>query len=727
MSHPRGNSSDGAVQARPDLVVTACAGGGATIKDPVSLEYFRLGPRELWVLRSLAAPTPVAELRRRFNERWSDEPISAGEALAVCATLSECGLLVQGSEARAEARPSRRRGRVSPFVIQLPGFDPTPLLDRLGGMGRALFSWPALWCVVAVGLLVAARLAGRVDTAAAELRGALESGDSRLAWAFVAALVLTKVWHELGHALACRRMGCECHDAGMVLLALTPCAYCDVSDAWMLASRRRRAVVALGGVYFEALVAIAAAAVWLVLQPGLSRTLALMTAVLASVSTLAVNLNPLVRFDGYYLLADLWGVPNLHEQSRRALWGGLRRWVSGATPIEEPLDAPRGWLAAYAALSTAYLAFVIALLLWAARQLAASVGLKALGDTVVVVLVAWLVIGLAAAAWRPVGAAPPGRRLGAGLRLASLVVLGGGAAAVLLGLRLEQTLLSPCRLQPARAAVLAAPFAGDLTSLVEYGQRVEAGAAVARVWDADREAHRMELREQLAATEARVAALERLSVSDHSLAVQSARETTRLAELRRQSATLDRLAGAGTLRAPLAGRVLPPPAESAGPAGPLSAGPLPRWTGAPLDAENVGCVVEAGEELGAVASDELRAVVLLDQQDSGLVGVGDPVRVALDRDPGTVLAGRVEAVALAASEHAAARPDASSDVALESALRDPLREGATYRVWVRLEESTPACQSGALGQARIVTGDESILGWLGRRARRLLWPGAAAG
>lgn len=717
------NHTRAALQARPDLVIVPEPGGAATVKDPVSLKYFRLGAREHWLLRQMRRPITPDELRRRHNADRGDDPLSAGEALAFCAAMSRCGLLV-GADGAGDSPP--RSERWNPLAIKLPGVDPTPLLDRLGGLGRCLYSWPAAAAAIGAALVVAALLLGRADVLVAELRAIASASDPRLALVGVGVLVVTKFWHELGHALAGRRMGCECHDAGVVLLALAPCAYCDVSDAWTLTSRGRRAVVALGGVYFELLLATAAAAAWLVLQPGLPRSVAVITAVVASASTVFVNLNPLVRFDGYYLLADACGVANLHQQSRAALWGGLRRWIAGSKAEQQQLDAPRPLLALYAVASTIYLFALLGVLLWAARQAAAAYGVGALGDALLAAVAAGLTTILALGAWRLVSAPMPGKRLAAALRLAGVAAIGAAIVAGLLGVPREQTLLAPCRLQAAASASVSAPFAGDLVRLVGYGERVEPGQPIARVLDAEQTSRRLEVLEQLAACEARVAALERLAVRDRSLAVERAREATRLAELQRQAKTLERLAESGKLCASLGGRVAQPTTLRDRSLGVAESGELPFWTGAPLDEANAGCVVQAGDELGVVVSDELRAVVLLDQHDSGLVAVGDPVRVALDRDPASVLRGVVEAVALAPSEEPGARPGAPGDVALEAALRDPLREQATYRIWVRLADTTAACQPGALGQARVVTGRETVLGSLWRWGRRVLWLDAFA-
>ena len=138
-------------------------------------------------------------------------------------------------------------------------------------------------------------------------------------WGWAVLYLIVKSLHELGHALACKKWNAECHEIGVLLIAFMPCLYCDTSDSWRL-SRHRRAAIAGAGIYIEIGLAVIAGAVWLIVKPDSTMSLwAAGCMVLCSLSTVLVNGNPLLRYDGYYALSDLWGVPNLHEQSREAL------------------------------------------------------------------------------------------------------------------------------------------------------------------------------------------------------------------------------------------------------------------------------------------------------------------------------------------------------------------------------------------------------------------------
>ncbi|MGH7128191.1 MAG: hemolysin D, partial [Planctomycetaceae bacterium] len=133
-------------------------------------------------------------------------------------------------------------------------------------------------------------------------------------WILVA-LAVVKIGHELAHAAACKHFGGECHEMGLMLLVFTPCLYCNVSDAWMLPSKWHRAAVGAAGMYLEVVLAAACTFLWWFSTPGLFNTICLNTMFVCSVGTLLFNGNPLLRYDGYYIISELFEVPNLHRQA----------------------------------------------------------------------------------------------------------------------------------------------------------------------------------------------------------------------------------------------------------------------------------------------------------------------------------------------------------------------------------------------------------------------------
>jgi putative peptide zinc metalloprotease protein len=169
-----------------------------------------------------------------------------------------------------------------------------------------------------------------------------------------------KVLHELGHGLACKAYGGEVHEFGVMLLALYPVPYVDASSSAAFVSKWQRALVGAAGVAAELFVAALAFYAWLLIEPGMARGVAYNVAVLASVTTLFFNANPLLRFDGYYILVDLIEAPNLGARANR-YWQYLsERFVFGVRRTEPPPATPgeRRWFVFYAPVSYAYRLFV---------------------------------------------------------------------------------------------------------------------------------------------------------------------------------------------------------------------------------------------------------------------------------------------------------------------------------------------------------------------------------
>jgi putative peptide zinc metalloprotease protein len=133
------------------------------------------------------------------------------------------------------------------------------------------------------------------------------------------ALAVVKVIHEFGHGLSCKRFGGEVDDDGGCLTR-SPALYCNVSDAWIPPNKWHRIIISAAGIYVELVIAAIATFVWWYTptQPFVNN-LSLSLMVVCSVSTVVFNANPLMRYDGYYVLADWIEIPNLREKANRYL------------------------------------------------------------------------------------------------------------------------------------------------------------------------------------------------------------------------------------------------------------------------------------------------------------------------------------------------------------------------------------------------------------------------
>jgi len=182
--------------------------------------------------------------------------------------------------------------------------------------------------------------------------------------AILASYLVVKSFHEIGHVLACARWGTSCKEIGFLFLFFTPCLYCDTTDSWKLPSKWQRAGIGAAGIYVELVIACLASIVWLTENEGLERTIAASIMLLCSIGTILLNGNPFFRYDGYYILSDLWGVPNLARQSTMALWRLFVSMLGGRKVHVLEFDTHAWGLAAFALISSVYRLTVLSVVMW---------------------------------------------------------------------------------------------------------------------------------------------------------------------------------------------------------------------------------------------------------------------------------------------------------------------------------------------------------------------------
>lgn len=242
----------------------------------------------------------------------------------------------------------------NPMALRLPLFDPERFLSATMPLVRPLFStagflaWLAL---VLAGLALAIvhwpALADNVYDQAFSARNLL---------LLLAVYPVLKTLHELGHAYATKAWGGEVHEMGTMFLVLVPVLYVDASGSTAFREKWRRALVGGAGIMVEMALAAGAIILWVHAEPGLVRALAFNAAFIGGVSTLLFNGNPLLRFDGYYVLSDLLEIPNLASRGNKYVFYLLRRHAFGLRDEIPPAIGPGegGWLVSYAVCSFCY-------------------------------------------------------------------------------------------------------------------------------------------------------------------------------------------------------------------------------------------------------------------------------------------------------------------------------------------------------------------------------------
>lgn len=458
--------------------------------DTTSQEVRRINPSAYAFVGRCDGRTTVKAIWESMLEAAPDATMTQDEVVHLLVSLHERQLMEFDSAPDLEAvfrsrdlvRQRRRRQMVNPLAFRLPLADPSRWLAPLAPLAAWLFSgWGLLlWCaVVGAALLAAAPQASELAHEAARLARspqALTAG-----WLLYP---LIKLVHELAHGLALLRWHAVSRQAGITLLMLTPVPFVDASAADAMRQPHRRALVSAAGIMAELFIATLALGLWLLFQPGLARDLALTAMLIGTVSTLLVNGNPLLRFDGYFALCDLLDLRNLATRSSRWWQGRLRRWLLADrdTPLMECLPGEKPWLALYAPLSAAYrLVLCVVVALWIGG-FSSLLGLAAGGLMLGATLVKPLWMGLKALHARP-GAAP-------WLRVGALVA----GLLALLCWPLPHRTLAQGVVWPSERALIRAGTDGFVAEWLQSdGQAVQAGTPVALLEDDELAARRAAL------------------------------------------------------------------------------------------------------------------------------------------------------------------------------------------------------------------------------------------
>ncbi|BCR04252.1 hypothetical protein DESUT3_13210 [Desulfuromonas versatilis] len=332
------------------------------LHDPFNNSFFRLRPEAHEFAIRLHPERTVGQVWEQCLARDPDGAPGQEDVIALLGQLYFANLLfceLPADSARLFERYSDKRQReirskfLNLMFIRIPLLDPENLLRR----SEALIRWltgpaaAALWMLLA--LLAGKAVLENWDTLAHEARSVL-AFDNLIP--LYAGLVLVKLLHEIGHAALCKRFGGEVHTMGVMLMVFTPLPYMDATSSWSFRSRRQRILVGAAGMIFELFAAFCAALLWANTGPGTLHSVAFNMMLVASVSTVVFNANPLLRYDGYYILSDLAGIPNLNTRSFAQLKYLAEHRLFGCEHAQSPAGSRREalWLTGYGLASGLY-------------------------------------------------------------------------------------------------------------------------------------------------------------------------------------------------------------------------------------------------------------------------------------------------------------------------------------------------------------------------------------
>ena len=643
-------------ERRSDLVVRKMNIGGRvhwTVKDPVALTFFQLREEEHFIFERLTRGATVESIVAAFEKVFSPARLSLSRFDAYLRSLLAMGLVVNrtsdGSDLLAYrdrvSRATRFASLANPLVIRWRGFNPRWLINTLYPMVRWCFSAPFVWFSLALMAVSAAWLVVNHEEFVMRLP-AMSAFISvhNLVW-IAAAIGVAKVLHELGHALTCKHFGGECREMGVMLLVFTPCLYCNVSDAWLMKNRWHRMSVSAAGIFVELFLAAVASLLWWFTEPGVLNSICMNMMIVCSINTVLFNGNPLLKYDGYYVLTDLVGVPNLAAQSKSRLLDVIVRWSFGVRFANPRMLPSRGETAllAFGFASFLYRWFVLAVILWTLHQVLKPMGLVAIAHLVT----AGCLITFSISAVRSMRGftrklrALPINKIRMGVSLAIV----GMIAMFIWNLPTPRYVTAPVVAEPSDQTVVYIEEGGrlipDSTQRVLVGDSVRRGDVLAVLENPNLDREILKLRERIELLRLRIKTIEESEIRNQTASENLPASKELLASLESQMQSFRDRYERLTIRAPIDGIVM---SDVLTPRASLP-GRLPGWSGSPLDAKNIGCTLDRGTAYCLIgAPQRFSATVVVDESEIELVSLGQQARVWLRECPSEVSSGTVNEI-----------------------------------------------------------------------------------
>lgn len=329
----------------------------------------RFNPAAYTVIGLMNGRRTIEAIWQAVCRRLRDDAPSQDEIIRLFSELYrndivQCDLPPDSLELEQRHEKKKRSERIqrflNPMAVRFPLFDPDRLLERMMPWCRPLLGWPGvvLWCLVVV--LAGVQAGVHWDELSQDVSDRVLAPTNLLVMWLL--FPLLKAAHELGHGLMIKRWGGEVHEMGIMLLVLMPVPYVDAAAAWGFRERYRRVLVGAAGMIVEVFIASLAMLAWGQLEPGPARAVLYDAMLISGVTTLLFNGNPLLRFDGYYILSDWLEIPNLAGRSTKYVAWLCQRYLLRVSELPDPLVSrgERPWLLFFAVASFGYRLFIMA-------------------------------------------------------------------------------------------------------------------------------------------------------------------------------------------------------------------------------------------------------------------------------------------------------------------------------------------------------------------------------
>jgi putative peptide zinc metalloprotease protein len=646
------------------LVIRQVQSGDVTyvVKDPVAMQYYRFGPLEHTVITHLdglhehadIAEALAAETGVRLTGAMIGEFVESLKKKELIERSAEEKSLVLLERLRKERKLKVETENRDVLYMRFPAFDPDQLYNRL--IKRIGFFWSrpfVMFCLALFSLAAIIILSNwpMISLGLSQLYAFQNKtvGDILM---FIAVLFTVIVFHENGHGLTCKRYGGEVHELGFMLIYFMPAFYANVSDAWIFDTKAAKLWVTFAGAFVELIICSIASFVWYFSTPGyFLHDLAFTFMLIAGLSSILVNMNPLIKLDGYFALVDYLEVPNLSEDSSKYLGAIVRKYIFRA-PAVIPDYTPRRRriLLTYGVLAFCYrIMILVVVMLFFNRHINAL--FPELGVFIFPLVAYRLLRKKLKAAWKSIRFLFVDKREVL-MRPKSLVITGAtvsvGAGLFFL-LPLSYSHQAKFVIEPANRIKVRVSTDGFVGSVaVKEGETVKQGALLAVMHDPDLEQKRDTRRAELALLDRQILQKQAQGATAESLKDQRRREQIGR-ELAETESQLDSL----HITAPEAGVVVTRNIS-----------------------DKTGTMLKQGEEFCELADvANARARVIVDDWDLEEVHVGSRAAMRLNSSPDASISGRVVMLSSASELHQRLSPVAEFENTAQQSFSSTLTGG----------------------------------------------------
>lgn len=680
------------------------------VKDPIALKYHRMRPDEYFVLQRLDGRHSLADIKQEYEQDFPPRKVSEAELNRLLFRFHDSGLTISDSNDQGARLADRQKKEKHQQILQsisgllfirFPGVDPDSFLRRIYPWLRPFFGTGGLLLATVIVITSLGLFLVRWNQFANEFPAMQQwlRFDSILMLAAV--IGGTKVMHELGHALVCKHFGGECHQIGPMLLVFTPALYCDTSDSWMLTSRYARAAVGLAGIATEVLLAAIATIVWAGTAPGIVHYLAMNVMLVCGISTVVFNANPLLRYDGYYVLSDLWDIPNLGERSKRLLSSLTNRILLGVDEgSPESITAPtRTLLILYAVLAFLYrwtLTLVILSFVWIILR---PYRLESVGRILCLIAVSGMLFALLRGPY--LFLRHPSRRRKIQMQRLLISVTAFTSLVACCFLPLPAGISATAKIVPADETPIYITTTGTLEKLHRCpGERVTKGDVIATLSSPDAEMQKLKAEGRYLNQASVVDSIKQSTIdfpdASNDLPGQQSLLDDLATRLQRRTSQLEGL----EIKASKSGRLISGPHRSHDTEA-ADQSRLVAWSGFATDDANRHCLLNAGTELmSIVTDDQWEAEITIAQSQVHRIQSGATVKIVLESLPAKPFFGTVTEISNDRwQQHR--HTDRRSDPAA-AGTNDPAETSFLVRVRLPSNTNLPLV-TGSIAAARIET------------------------